>query len=74
MNANLAAIGFVATWVLGWGIGGSLLDAGLIGAGVYSLETGQMGTLATFCGWTVVWAIFGTWLYGRLMHPTPPRS
>ena len=34
------------TWALGWGIGGSLIDAGLINAGVYSLEGGQLGTAA----------------------------
>ncbi len=29
MTGNLQAIGFMLTWVLGWGIGGSLIDAGL---------------------------------------------
>ena len=38
MTGNLQAIGFLFTWVLGWGIGFSLIDAGLINAGVYSLE------------------------------------
>ncbi len=74
MTGNLAAIGFIASWVLAWGIGGSLIDAGLIQAGVYSLETGQMGTLATFSGWTILWAGFGVWLYGRATRPAPPKA
>ena len=44
MTGNLQAIGFLFTGVLGWGIGGALIDAGLINAGVYSLESGQLGT------------------------------
>lgn len=39
MTGNLQAIGFLFTWVLGWGIGGSLIDAGLIHVGLYSLES-----------------------------------
>ena len=73
MTGNLAAIGFLFTWVLGWGIGGSLIDAALLHVGVYSLETGQLGTLATFAGWTVVWGGFGWWLYDRLTA-TPSSS
>ena len=65
MTGNLQAIGFLLTWVLGWGIGGSLIDAGLIQAGVYSLETGQLGTLSTFVVWTGVWGGFGFWLFRR---------
>ncbi len=74
MTGNLAAIGFIASWVLAWGIGGSLIDAGLIQAGVYSLETGQMGTLATFSGWTILWSGIGVWLYGRSTRPGPPKA
>jgi hypothetical protein len=48
VTGNLQAIGFLVTWVLGWGIGGSLIDAALINAGVYPLEGGQLGTAATF--------------------------
>ena len=55
MTGNLQAIGFVFSWVLGWGIGGSLIDAGLINAGVYSLEGGQLGTAATFILWSLLW-------------------
>jgi hypothetical protein len=66
MTGNLAAIGFIASWVLAWGIGGSLIDAGLIQAGIYTLESGQLGTLATFTGWTLAWGAFGVWLYNRL--------
>ena len=65
MTGNLQAIGFLFSWVLGWGIGGSLIDAGLIQAGVYSLETGQLGTLTTFVLWTLLWGGGGLWLYRR---------
>ena len=44
MTGNLQAIVFLLTWVLGWGIGGSLVDAGFIQAGVHSIEGGQIGT------------------------------
>ena len=62
MTGNLQAIGFLFTWVLGWGIGGSLIDAGLINAGVYSLEGGQLGTAATFILWSLPWG--GGGIYG----------
>jgi hypothetical protein len=65
MTGNLQAIGFLLTWVLGWGIGGSLIDAGLIQAGVYSIEGNQLGTLATFAVWSVVWGALGFRLYQR---------
>jgi hypothetical protein len=66
MTGNLQAIGFLVTWVLGWGIGGSLIDAGLIQAGVYSLERGQLGTAFTFSCWSLIWIGGGLWLYQRL--------
>ncbi|MEB3104641.1 MAG: hypothetical protein VKN17_02535 [Cyanobacteriota bacterium] len=66
MTGNLQAIGFLLSWVLGWGIGGSLIDAGLIQAGAYSLESGQLGTLTTFVIWTVLWGGAGLSLYRRL--------
>jgi hypothetical protein len=72
MTGNLQAIGFLLTWVLGWGIGGSLIDAGLIQAGVYSLETGQLGTLSTFVVWTGVWGGFGFWLFRRFTDDPKP--
>ncbi len=65
MTGNLQAIGFLFTWVLGWGIGGSLIDAGLIQAGVYSLETGQLGTATTFVLWSLFWGGAGFRLYRR---------
>ena len=34
MTGNLQAIGFLFTWLLGWSMGGSLLEAGLIQAAV----------------------------------------
>jgi hypothetical protein len=71
MTGNLQAIGFLFSWVLGWGIGGSLIDAGLIQAGVYSLETGQLGTLSTFVLWTLAWGGGGFWLYQRFTSPDP---
>lgn len=70
MTGNLQAIGFLLSWVLGWGIGGSLIDAGLIQAGVYSLETGQLGTLCTFALWTLAWGGGGVWLYRRFTSTT----
>lgn len=74
MTGNLQAIGFLFTWVLGWGIGGSLIDAGLINAGLYSLETGQLGTATTFVVWTGLWGGGGLWLYRRWTQPTPPAG
>jgi hypothetical protein len=74
MTGNLQAIGFLLTWVLGWGIGGSLIDAGLINAGVYSLEAGQLGTAATFTAWTLIWGGGGVLLYKRWTQPQKPQS
>jgi hypothetical protein len=72
MTTNLAAIGFLVSWVLVWGVGGSLIDALLIQQGVYSLETGQLGTAATFSLWTLVWGGCGWWLYNRFTRTSPP--
>ncbi|MEY4806926.1 MAG: hypothetical protein RLZZ206_1315 [Cyanobacteriota bacterium] len=69
MTGNLQAIGFLFTWVLGWGIGGSLIDAGLINAGVYSLDGAQLGTLTTFVLWSLLWGSGGAWLYRRWTRP-----
>lgn len=74
MTGNLQAIGFLFTWVLGWGIGGSLLDAGFIHAGVYSLEGNQLGTALTFVVWSLLWGAGGVWLYRRWTEPTPPGT
>jgi hypothetical protein len=68
MTGNLQAIGFLFTWVLGWGIGGSLIDAGLD-----SLEGGQLGTAATFVLWSLFWGGGGVWLYRRWTGPPRPR-
>jgi hypothetical protein len=73
MTGNLQAIGFLFTWVLGWGIGGSLIDAGLINAGVYSLEGGQLGTATTFILWSLLWCGGGVWLYRRWTQPLTPN-
>jgi len=69
MTGNLQAIGFLFTWVLGWGIGGSLIDAGLINAGVYGLEGGQLGSAATFILWSLLWGGGGVWLYRHWTRP-----
>jgi hypothetical protein len=69
MTGNLQAIGCLFTWVLGWGIGGSLIDAGLINAGVYSPEGGQPGTAVTFILWSLLWGGGGAGLYRRWTRP-----
>ena len=76
MTGNLQAIGFLSTWVLGWGIGGSLIDVGLINAGVYSLEEGQLGTAVTFILWSLLWGGGGVWLYRYWTRTdgTPPQT
>ena len=63
MTGNLQAIGFLITWVLGWGILGSLIDAGFIQAGLYTLEGGQLGTATTFVIWTLLWGAGGLRLF-----------
>ena len=74
MTGNLQAIGVLLTWVLGWGIGGSLIDAGLINSGVYSLETGQLGTALTFTFWSMLWGSGGVWLYRLWTQPRSPKT
>jgi hypothetical protein len=74
MTGNLQAIGFLFTWVLGWGIGGSLIDAGLINIGVYSLGGGQLGTAITFTLWSLLWGAGGVKLYQRWTKPQQPGS
>lgn len=63
MKEQATAIALVALWVLGWGVGGSLIDAGLIGVGVYDLEGGQLGTLITFVLWSLLWGGVGLQLW-----------
>ncbi|MCP9860528.1 MULTISPECIES: hypothetical protein [unclassified Cyanobium] len=65
MKEKTTAIALVALWVLGWGVGGSLIDAGLIRAEVYSLEGGQVGTLITFVLWSLLWGGLGLKLWQR---------
>jgi len=74
MTGNLQAIGFLFTWVLGWGIGGSLIDAGLIRVGLYSLESGQLGTAITFVLWSMVWIWGGYRLYQIMTKPAPEND
>lgn len=74
MTGNLQAIGFLFTWVLGWGIGGSLIDAGLINIGVYSLDGGQLGTAIIFTLWSLLWGAGGVKLYQRWTKPQQPGS
>ena len=63
MTGNLQAFGFLITWVLGWGILGSLIDASFIRAGLYTLESGQLGTATTFVIWTLLWGAGGLRLF-----------
>lgn len=72
MSPTLQGIALLLAWSLIWGTGGSLIDAGLIQAGLYSLETGQLGTATTFALWTLVWGPLGFWFYGRLRRPGDP--
>ena len=69
MTGNLQAIGFLLTWVLGWAIGGSLLDAGLANSGLASAEgTGGISALSF-----LLWGGGGLWLYQRWTPPPPPK-
>lgn len=74
MTGNLQAIGFLFAWVLGWGVGGSLIDAGLIEFGVYSLETGQIGTAITFVLWSLLWGWGGIRLYQTFTQTQPNQK
>ena len=74
MTGNLQAIVFLVVWVLGWGVGGSLIDAGLIEFGVYSLETGQIGTAITFVLWSLLWGWGGIRLYQRFTQTYPNQD
>ena len=65
MREQATAIALVALWVLGWGVGGSLIDASLIGAVIYSLDGGQVGTLITFVIWSLLWGGAGLRLWRR---------
>jgi len=65
MKEQATAIALVALWVLGWGVGGSLIDAGLIRAEVYDLDGGQVGTLITFLVWSLLWGGVGLKLWRR---------
>ena len=65
MKEQGSAIALVALWILGWGVGGSLIDAGLIKAAVYSLDGGQVGTLITFVLWSLLWGGVGLKLWRR---------
>ncbi len=65
MKEQGTAIALVALWVLGWGVGGSLIDAGLIGARVYDLDGSQVGTLITFVLWSLLWGRAGLSLWRR---------
>ena len=74
MTGNLQAIGFLFTWVLGWGIGGSLIEAGLLHAGIPSLSGGPIMSTISFTLWTLVWGGGGFWLFRRWTRPTPPQT
>jgi hypothetical protein len=65
MKGQGSSVAVVALWILGWGVGGSLIDAGLIKAEIYSLEGGQVGTLITFVLWSLLWGGLGLKLWRR---------
>ena len=48
MTGNLKAAGFLFTWVQAWGIGGCLIEAGLLPAGIHGLEGGPLGSAIRF--------------------------
>ena len=73
MTGNLQAIGFLITWVLGWGILGSLIDAGFIRAGLYTLEGGQLGTATSFVIWTLLWGAGGLRLFQLWVKADKPN-
>jgi hypothetical protein len=74
MTGNLQAIGFLLTWVLGWSIGGSLIEAGLSNAGLIPLGGGQLGSAASFLIWSLLWGGGGVWLYQHWTRPQRPSS
>jgi hypothetical protein len=65
MTGNLQAIGFLLTWVLGWSIGGSLIEAGLSAIDFYPEGLGPAGGAITFVLWSLLWGSSGLWLYQR---------
>jgi len=69
MTGNLQAIGFLLTWVLGWAIGGSLLDAGLSQARLVSPAGGAGTTALSGLLWSLLWGGGGFWLYRRWTQP-----
>ena len=69
MKGQGSSITLVALWILGWGVGGSLIDASLIGARIYSLDGGQVGTLITFVIWSLLWGGLGLKLWRRRSSP-----
>jgi len=69
MTGNLQAIGFLLTWVLGWAIGGSLLDAGLSHTGLVSPEGNPVGGALSALLWSLLWGGGGFWLYRRWTQP-----
>ena len=73
MTGNLQAIGFLLTWVLGWAIGGSLLDAGLANSGLASAEGSGGISALSFLLWSLLWGGGGLWLYQRWTQPPRPK-
>jgi hypothetical protein len=73
MTGNLQAIGFLLTWVLGWAIGGSLLDAGLSHTGLTPPEGSPLGHALTFVLWSLLWGGGGVWLYRHWTEPSSPK-
>ena len=88
MTGNPQAIGFLLTWVLGWAIGGALIDAGLSNAGLGApilsdplvsdsgfipLRGGSLATLASALVWSLLWGGGGFWLYQRWTRSDQPK-
>lgn len=70
MTGNLQAIGFLLTWVLGWAIGGSLLEAGFTSVGAPSLVDSSFATPALSLLWSLLWGAGGFWLYRQWTRST----
>lgn len=74
MTGNPQAIGFLLSWVLGWSLGGSLLEAGLTNAGIQPPQGSPLISGICFVLWSLLWGGGGVWLYQRWTQPEPPRS
>lgn len=72
MTGNLQAIGYLLTWVLGWAIGGSFLDAGFLSTSLPFLDNTALGSTLLVLLWSLLWGGGGFWLYQRWTRPSLP--